>query len=252
MVSAASGQAKLKASDLLKQYRHREDEEAEEEELFYRRLFAQRTAHLPGNGWCADWIMWFKNNHPLLALCCRDKRNPVGLWPRLVILLTSISLGLICTNLIYLYFRSHPESNVILLVFEAGASNEEGERKSFQVTTESVVVWTFGSILHSLFDLGIWHLNGCACCINSIFAKIGPIVSIALSASLCAFSTLVILWRANYEDGKYDVTSEVTELEEEDNSWLDLELPTRLDSFEFLLTYWIELFTVWVSMEGRS
>ena len=96
------------------------------------------------------------------------------------------------------------------------------------------------------------HLNGCACCINSVFAKIGPIVSIALSASLCAFSTLVILWRANYEDGKYDVTSEVTELEEEDNSWLDLELPTRLDSFEFLLTYWIELFTVWVSMEGRS
>ena len=92
-------------------------------------------------------------------------------------------------------------------------------------------------------------MNGCACCINSIFAKIGPIVSIALSASLCAFSTLVILWRANYEDGKYDITSEVTELEEEDNSWLDLELPTRLDSFEFLVTYWIELFTVWVSFE---
>lgn len=245
--SAAQGQARVTASELLKRYHEKEywTEDDDDEDLFYRKLFAARTAHLPGNNWCQDWIMWFRNNHPLLALCCRDRRNPVGLWPRLVILLSSISFGIITTNIIYLYFRSHPRSNLILMRIEFGEEDQNGDKPYYDVTCESIAVWTIGGLIHTLFDLGIWHLNGCACCVNSVFAKIGKFVSIAISAMLLAIASIVIVWRASYEDNLQNVNDETMGNTGGDNDWMNIERPSSLNSFQFLWTYVIELFSVW-------
>lgn len=213
-----------RAIDLLAQYtekNHAIHREVDAEELKMNKLFARRTEHLPGNNWCQDWVMWQKNNHPLLALCCRHEFNPVGTGPRLVNLVFSVSFGMVATNLIYLFYRTHPNANGV--VFKADLDGV-----TYQVTYETILLITIGGLLHSLADLGMWHLTACACCFKSCISKLGPYVAIAISASLCAFSTLAIMWRAVYdnEGGENDVY--------------------KLDSFQFLMTYWIELISVYL------
>merc|ERR1719246_248190 len=43
-----------------------------DEKLLFTKLFSIRSAHLPGNNWCQDWIQWMQNNHPVLGLCGSD------------------------------------------------------------------------------------------------------------------------------------------------------------------------------------
>ena len=243
--SVVSGQSRVTASELLKEYTkkaHKEHDAITEEELYITRLFASRSAHLPGNNWCQDWMQWMMNNHPLLALCFRHRLNPVGLWPRLVILLSSISFGMIATNLVYLFYRSYPDANgsVVKIVI---AEDNQGYTETVQITYEAIVVWTLGGLLHSLVDLGLWHLNACACCIQSRVAKLGPLLSIAIAAVLAACSTFAVLWRATYEDDAIE-NSSANDIGEEEgvNDWVEIQ---NLSSFQFLGTYYIELLSVW-------
>ena len=243
--SGVSGQSRVTASDLLKVYAekaHKGHDAIAMEQLHMTRLFASRSAHLPGNNWCQDWIQWMKNNHPLLALCCRHRLNPVGLCPRLVILLSSISFGMIATNLVFLFYRMHPEANGSVLKIVIG-KDDQGFTETIQITYEAIVVWTLGGLLHSLIDLGLWHLNACACCIQSWVAKTGPFLSIAIAAVLTACSTFAVMWRASYEDDlrENSSTNNIGEQEGE-NDWADIQ---NLSSFQFLGTYYIELLSVW-------
>ena len=87
----------LTVAERLEQYQqkyHGKHETAKEEDIKLQRLFAARSAHLPGNNWCQDWTQWMRNNHPILGLCCRHPLNPVGVFPRCVILLSSTILAL--------------------------------------------------------------------------------------------------------------------------------------------------------------
>jgi len=246
---SVAGESRVSASDMLKKYTvraHKGHDAEAEEELSLKRLFASRSAHLPGNNWCQDWIQWMMNNHPLLALFCRHRLNPVGLWPRLVILLSSISFGMIATNLVYLFYRSHPDANATLFKIVIGESEENGATEYLELTYEIIVVWTLGGLLHSLVDLGLWHLNACACCLTSrFFAKLGPLFSIAIAAVLTACSTFAIVWRANYEDDLIANSSAQdigVQADGGENDWIEIE---HLSSFNFLVTYYIELASVW-------
>jgi hypothetical protein len=225
---------RVTAAELLDRYseKHNAGHRAEaEEEMKIRKLFAARSAHLPGNNWCQDWIQWMKNNHPLLGLCCRNRLNPVGVGPRLVILISSISFGLIATNLVYLFYRTHPEANDQLV-------NIEVHGGKFEVTYETIMLLTLGGLLHSLADLGMWHLTACACCINTCFAKAGPYVAICISAVLCAASTLAVLWRATYEIRVIEESTANDIAGEENINWMDMK---NVESFQFLASYFLEL-----------
>jgi len=245
---SVAGESRVSASDKLKKYAiraHKGHDAVAEEELSIKRLFASRSAHLPGNNWCQDWIQWMMNNHPLLALCCRHRLNPVGLCPRLIILLSSISFGMIATNLVYLFYRSHPDANATVFSIVIG-ENDNGATESLELTYEAIVVWTLGGLLHSLVDLGMWHLNACACCMNSWFARLGPLFSIAVAALLTACSTFAILWRANYEDDLIDKsTAQDIGVQAGENDWMDGMEIQHFSSFQFLITYYIELASVW-------
>lgn len=232
--------ARVTAAELLDKYseKYNAGHRAEaEEELKMRKLFAARSAHLPGNNWCQDWFQWMKNNHPILGLCCRHRLNPVGVGPRLVILISSISFGLIATNLVYLFYRTHPEANdeVIKLYVD---------NTQFEVTYETVMLWTLAGLLHALADLGMWHLTACACCISSRIAKCGPYIAICISAVLCAISTFAVVWRATYE---IQVTDESTANDladgEDKINWMDVR---NVEAFQFLGSYFIELLFVYL------
>ena len=135
------------------------------------------------------------------------------------------------TNLIYLFYRTNPQANETLVrtEFEGGA---------FEITYETIMLWTLGGLLHSLADLGMWHLTACACCINSCVAKLGPYVAIAITACLCAISTLAVLWRATYDDEIMD-NADANDLSEKGSDWMPI---NNLESFQFLTSYFMELF----------
>lgn len=128
------------------------------------RLLAVRSYHLPGYNCCRDYISWFNNNHPLLGLCCRHRLNPIGTSPRVIILFSSIFFGLIVTNLVYLFFRYNDGDNHSIIQINIG-EDPDAYLSRFEVSTESVVLWTLGGIIHSIVDLALWHLTACACCL---------------------------------------------------------------------------------------
>jgi len=110
------------------------------------------------------------------------------------------------------------------------------ESKRFVVTYEAVVLWTVGGLLHSLADLGMWHVTACACCVGSCFAKAGPYFAVCISAILCALSTFAIFWRVEYEmqQGDDDGESEI--------DWVQWR---TVESLQFLVSYFVELATVY-------
>jgi hypothetical protein len=207
-----------------------------------KRLLASRSAHLPGYSWCADWVQWMRNNHPLFGMCCKYKENPVGIGQRFVILLGSISFGLAATNTVYLFYNIYEDANGVLIRIETGDDTDDSA--AFVLTYEMVALWTLGSILHSLIDLGVWHLAACACCMPGAccgccgwLRALGRYVTISLCAIFVALASTAIVMRANFEQSGNDgTTSNLDDLTQ-------LELDLR--SFSFLEGYFVELALVW-------
>lgn len=245
--NAISGISKIRAHEMLQQYNEKVQKAKEgntKEELYLKKLLAARSAHIPGNNWCQDYIQWMLNNHPILALCFRHRLNPVGFWPRIVILISSISFGLTVTNLLYLFYQTHPDANGTVIKIQLGNdTTNSATNNTFEVTYEAVVLWTFGGFVHSLLDLGMWHLNACVCCLQSFCARTGPYISIGIAAMLTAASTFAIYWRADYElDMKGNSTDSIPD-DQGENVWNGV--VDHFSTLQFLWIYFIELFSVW-------
>mmetsp|Transcript_24501 Transcript_24501/g.30795 ORF Transcript_24501/g.30795 Transcript_24501/m.30795 type:complete len:291 (+) Transcript_24501:134-1006(+) len=230
---------KKTAAEMLEEYKAKQQvghTTRDEKKLELQRLLASRSAHLPGYSWCADWVQWMRNNHPVFGMCCKYKENPVGIGQRVMILISSIFFGLAATNLVYLFYHIVEEANGVVFEIQTG----DGDGK-FVLTYEQVAVWTFGSILHSLTDLGIWHLTACACCMPGAccgccgwLRTLGRFATIAVCGSIVALGTTALIMRANFEAS--DGQAEFNEL-------TGLELEIR--SFSFLTAYFVELVLVW-------
>lgn len=225
--------AEMLAEYKLKQHTGHTRRESKEIEL--RRLLAARSAHLPGYSWCQDWVQWMRNNHPLLALCCRYKENPVGIGNRIVILLGSISFGLAATNFIYLFYQLYDDANGIIFTIQTG--DDMGSPTYFSLTYEMVMVWTLGSCLHSILDLCIWHLTACACCMPGAclsclgcLRTLGPLVTIVISATFVISGIVSVIMRANYDAGQGDGTL---------NGLTGFKV--EVQSLSFLMGYFVEL-----------
>lgn len=178
-----------------------EMEELSDEDKKVTQLLARRAAHLPGNNWCQDWLQFMTNNHPLCGLCFKHRLHPLGIEERFVMLVGSIAFGVTATNSVYLYYSTH-ELEVDHIVIHLTRLDKE-----IIVTYEMIALWTFGGVVHSMFDLFIWHLSACACFLPGGFfqkcwylQKVGSYISIALVAVLVAVCSFVIVIRADYED----------------------------------------------------
>jgi len=204
-----------------------------------KRLLAARSAHLPGYSWCADWVQWMRNNHPLFGMCCKYRENPIGIGQRMVILIGSVSFGLAATNLVYIFYKTYEDADGTILDLTVG---DDATNQSYELTYQMVALWTLGSLLHSLIDLCAWHLTACACCLPGgclgwcgCLRTVGRYITIALCGIFVALATIAIIVRVNYEESGGEATlDELTTLEIE-----------RVESFSFLLSYLIELMLVY-------
>jgi len=233
---------KKSTSEMLSNYKTKQEKgrnTEEEKRLQLRRLLAARSAHLPGYSWCADWIQWMRNNHPLLALCCRYKENPVGTGERLIILLGSISFGLAATNLVYLFYKIYDDANGNIIIISTG--DDSVNSPGFTLTYEMFALWTLGSLIHALIDLLVWHITACGCCMPGAccsfcgcLRKLGPYITITLCALFFGVASTAVVMRANYEgSGGEGSFFELTQLQ------------LNFRSYSFLLGYFIELVLVY-------
>jgi hypothetical protein len=129
-------------------------------------LLAQKSYHLPYNNWQQDWVQWMRNNHVVFGICFCYKLHPIEWWERIIVLLSSMSFALIAINIYYLWWELDeyvlPEENDIDPYQQLYSVTIFG--KNFVITQATIVLWTVGGIIHSVWDFTIWQMAACACC----------------------------------------------------------------------------------------
>jgi len=167
-----------------------------------------RSYHLPGYGYCDDWLQYFQNNHPLISICCHHRLHPIGFGMRLVFLFGSIVFGLLITNISWLwFFYSGTDQNepavTITLANGLGLNNSDGQQSTIEITQGMIFLWTIGGALHALFDNTIWYVTACACCLHSKqhrrFKSCGSYIVGFTVLFVTAMATLAVLLRTTIE-----------------------------------------------------
>jgi hypothetical protein len=187
-----------------------------------------------------------KNNHIVFGICLCHRLHPLEWWERIMALLGSVAVGLIATNIAYLWDVSQIGlSEQLVSVFNSG----------FVVTKGMVFLWTIGAILHSVYDLVVWNVMSCACCHpggkwgDAPYAKkvkdCGSFIMIPVVLCLVGIATVAVMRRATGADA----TDQYNNGESAANPiWEDSMLWSEIDgaqSFSFLSKYAIELALTW-------
>lgn len=209
---------------------------------FIRRL-AARAYHFPGNTWCEDWTQYIGNTHLVFGIFFHHPLHPVTSWERCVILLGSVAVGLLLSNLIYLWF----------VYYEFGMDDTVlslGPKGSLNVTKLMITLWTFGSFVHTCFDLSIWHIKACTLCrygshesyVTDNAVKCGRTAGVTIVLLTLAFATYLVLLRASedYKDS-FQAMADVDEDDEAGESFLQpIIFGGGAQYFDFLAGYIVE------------
>ena len=179
---------------------------------FIRRL-AARAYHFPGNSWCEDFIQYTSNTHLVFGIFLHHPLHPVTRRARWFILLGSVAIGLLMSNLIYLWFV-HAGFGRDDVVVSFGSLN---------VTKLMVMLWTLGSISHTVFDLSIWHIKACTLCrllhtnnyVSDRAVRWGRVVGVLIVLFTLALASYLVLLRAS-EDYKVSLAATIDEVEVEE------------------------------------
>jgi hypothetical protein len=227
----------------------RDEEQDSDEKVYMIRLLSRRAMHLPNMNWAQDWLQYMKNNHPLFGICLRHPLHPLKIPNRLYLLLASTSFGLAATNCVYLYYALNDDEMdkiLVKIVLEKDSPLNFKEIEALEITYGMVTLWTFGGILHTLFDICMWYLSACACFLSGAscsrkgkYQLIGSYIVIAVAAVLVALALFVVLMRAAY-DRRLRLAEQGIVLE--DFEWEEF---GRIRNFSFLLGYLIELTLVY-------
>jgi len=211
-----------------------------------------------------------RNNHPLLGICCKYRLNPIGVMQRITMLVGSIALGVAITNFVYLYFRFYRgvENEILFEIKIRGSSdgngdgddantaandNDNGEGISiFEVSSETVVLWTLGSLVHSLVDFTVWHLAACACCLPGACCSccgclrtLGRYLTICLCAVFVALATSAIIMRGNFDEARADASAQGSAVNATVDDLTEIKLETFNSAYTFLVGYCGELVVVY-------
>jgi len=213
---------------------------------FIRRL-AARAYHFPGNTWCEDWTQYIGNTHLVFGIFFHHPLHPVTSWERCVILLGSVAVGLLLSNLIYLWFVYY-EFGMDDIVLSLGP--KESLKESLNVTKLMITLWTFGSFVHTCFDLSIWHIKACTLCrygshesyVSDYAVKCGRTAGVTIVLLTLAFATYLVFLRAS-EDYKYSFQA-MADVDEDDEAGESFLQPIIFGGgaqyFDFLAGYVVE------------
>jgi len=214
------------------------EREAEAQRRRFIRRLAARAYHFPGNTWFEDWLQYTKNTHLVFGIFFHHPLHPVTGKERCIILLGSVAVGLLMSNLIYLWFV---EANFGMHdpVLSLGPD--------VAITKLMITLWTLGSFVHTIFDLCVWHIKACTLCrvlgghVSDRAVKCGRSTGVTIVMSTLAFATYLVLLRAS-EDFK--ATNGVDSNEAgnipDDSFFHSVVLGGGAEYFDFLLGYFIE------------
>ena len=197
----------------------------DDEESVIRHKLSIRSYHLPSNTWGQDYIMYIRNNHLVLGLCCHHRLHPVKFKHRLILLLGSLAFGLTVTNAVYLYFlygeRDYDDTAVSLSLSLEGiiggdenafVQTEMSKKLSIDLSYGMAVLWTIGAASHALFDLFLWHMIACGYCQDKHRSRrynhAGWNVALAVVSIIVAGASFVVLFRAYEDTEEEDIASE--------------------------------------------
>jgi hypothetical protein len=226
-----------------------------------------RAYHLPGNSWSEDWFQYFSNNHPLFGICCHHPLHPITFRMRIVNLFGSIVVGLAVTNIIWLWFIFSDEydSNTTVLTISlggintdvynttsSGRSSSQNSNDQINITEGMILLWTVGGIFHAVFDVTVWFMTACVCCLPGQrlerfykYKWCGNYFVVLAVVACTAIATLSVLVRASLAtEASVNSDVNVTGVDSaglvDDNIQLDPANDSK-EAFKYLLSYAVEL-----------
>jgi hypothetical protein len=139
-----------------------------------------------------------KNNHIVFGICFCHRLHPIEWWERIIVLLGSMSFALLAINIYYVLWgiddMAYDETSQ-----EEGFDPQEEVYQvslagsSYVITKGTLVYWTFGGLLNSIFDFA-----GKFC-----FVWLGFVKSSHPSLIMPQNSLLAPLHRFFYQFGKH-------------------------------------------------
>mmetsp|Transcript_17201 Transcript_17201/g.32638 ORF Transcript_17201/g.32638 Transcript_17201/m.32638 type:complete len:560 (-) Transcript_17201:160-1839(-) len=234
-----------------------QDEPASEEDQRLIKKLSEQAYHLPGYEYWDDWKQYITNNHPMFGICFHHPLHPIGWGMRALCFLASIVFGLVITNIVWLWAQGLEDNSAVFTV-DMGQQAQRGtnvtqylidinENNQLEVTTDMVVLWTFGGALHGFFDNTIWTLTICSFCDPggryehlAKYKRFGVgLLSFAVLA-IAGIATLSVVLRAALENSDEEVQfNELRSAGLMDDA-VDFKGQNK-ESYEFLLSYCVEL-----------
>jgi hypothetical protein len=109
-----------------------------------------------------------RNNHVVFGICLCNKLHPIEWWERIIVLLSSMSFALVAINVYYIWWGF----NEYVIPDENAAGFDPYQQwysvtifgTTYAITEGTVVLWTVGGIVHSIWDFTVWQMAACACC----------------------------------------------------------------------------------------
>lgn len=114
---------------------------------------ATRCYHLPGYTYSQDLIQFICNNHTVLSFFCSHRLHPFTLSDRLFLLVGSLAFGLAATSAVVIWFYTIGAESLDVGVID--------------IPIAFVAFWA--AVINSVFDLFLWYLHSCPCCLPGAF-----------------------------------------------------------------------------------
>jgi len=237
-------------------------------------LLVRRSCHLPGNGWCQDWMQYLSNNHMLVGICWHHPLHPLETWERVLAMTGSVSFGLAATTCAYLWENTIDHMTRPVFVLPYSLYTSEDTTTLTVITQGNLLLWSCGSLGHVIFDLVIWNIMACACChpggrfgnwnIADKFRNCGSFLLVPVVLGLMVLAGWAVLTRASQQteqqaQDQYEQDLQEQQQQQQDDNinnnnmnnyiftddeidWQDIE---GVESFSFLSEYFIELALAW-------
>jgi hypothetical protein len=215
------------------------EREAEAQRRRFIRRLAARAYHFPGNTWCEDLTQYIANTHIVFGIFFHHPLHPVTSRERCIILLGSVAVGLLMSNLIYLWFlHENFGMDDVILHIDPG----------LDITKLMITLWTLGSFVHTIFDLSVWHIKACTLCryggeVSDTAVRCGRRSGITIVMFTLAFATYLCLVRASRDAQAAIIATEGglnPDDDIEDTFFHPVTLAGSAKSFYFLFGYIIE------------
>jgi hypothetical protein len=221
-------------------------------------LLAQKSYHLPYNNWQQDWVQWMRNNHVLFGICFCHKLHPVEWWERIIVMFSSMSFALIAINIYYIWWGLGeyiiPDENAVGFNPYQQLYSNTVFGKTFVITQGTVVLWTFGGIVHSLWDFTIWQMAACSCChpggrcydrcgfCSRKCNDLGSYILIPIVMCVMALAVYSSYLRTHHTDENYPDQEEAAMNDDLYNNLTG----GSLGQFSFIVKYFVELILAWL------